>query len=58
MGVIKAFLEEHPEFTLTAVESPHIGEAVRKELEKGYTTLYPDVHGCDGFFICKLKRRG
>ena len=58
MGVVRAFLAEHPEFTLMAAESPHMGETLRKELERGYTTLYPDVHGSDGFFICKLKRRG
>lgn len=57
MGVIEAFLETHPDFSLVRAASPKMGAAAAKELEKGFVTLYPNVHGCDGFFICKLKRR-
>ncbi len=58
MGVVNSFLEKNPDFCIVSAASEHIGDRLNSDMEKGYITLYPDEHGCDGFFICKLKRRG
>ena len=48
---VLAFLKEHPEFEL----SPwRIGDI---SAENGYLTLFPHLHGTDGFFIAKLIRK-
>lgn len=49
--VVEAFLASHPEFELTAFELPGIGSC------EGMLTLWPHIHGTDGFFIAKLKRK-
>lgn len=50
--VVQAFLETHSDFQPEpfAVSGP-IGEAV-----SGMATLWPHIHGTDGFFICRLRR--
>ncbi len=58
MGVVEEFLKEHPEFSLMDAGNEHMSETLREEMKQGYITLYPDDSGCDGFFICKMKRRG
>jgi 16S rRNA (cytosine967-C5)-methyltransferase len=51
-GVIDAFLQAHADFTPEAFLLPGpIGE-----VKSGMTTLWPHIHGTDGFFICRLKR--
>lgn len=49
--VISAFLESHPEFTLT----PFVAGNLR--CDEGMITLYPHIHQTDGFFIAKLQRK-
>lgn len=51
-GVVKAFLVEHPEFELEPFELP---EPVGKT--DGMLTLWPHIHGTDGFFIAKFRRK-
>lgn len=51
-GVVRRFLECHPEFRLEAFELP--GPAGR--VEAGMITLWPHIHGTDGFFIARLRR--
>ena len=46
---IKILMEKHPELSLLPFE---VGE-IKSD---GMLTLYPDVHGSDGFFIAKLKK--
>lgn len=37
--------------------SPYLpGELRGESAEKGYVQLFPNVHGTDGFFICKMRR--
>lgn len=55
---IKEFLSEHPDFRLMTGAGEHMGERAARALEKGYHTFMPDTDGCDGFFICKMKRGG
>ena len=56
LEVVQDFLSTHSNFQLVSGASDHMGENVQRELEKGYHTFMPDVDGCDGFFICKMKR--
>lgn len=50
-GVIKAFLAKNSNFS---VETAQIENASADE--NGYLKLYPQTHGCDGFFVVKLRR--
>lgn len=51
-NVVLRFLEENTNFEFVEVELPQ--KLQRKN--KGYVTLYPNIDGTDGFFICKIKR--
>jgi len=50
--VISAFLEKHGEFKPESFSLPEPIAAV----ESGMITLFPHIHGTDGFFICKLRK--
>ncbi len=52
-GVIQAFLNEREDFIPEAYTLP--GPA--GFIESGAVTLWPQIHGTDGFFICKIKKR-
>ncbi|MBQ9165541.1 MAG: 16S rRNA (cytosine(967)-C(5))-methyltransferase RsmB, partial [Oscillospiraceae bacterium] len=49
-AVIRAFLQEHSEYRLESFDAPVVGEC------DGMVTLWPHIHGTDGFFISKLRR--
>ena len=51
-GVVRGFLDRHSDFTLEAFQLPGPAGAV----ESGMLTLWPHIHGTDGFFIAKLRR--
>jgi len=48
--VVNAFLASHPEMKLIPFELPVTGKT------GGMITLYPHIHGGDGFFIAKLGK--
>jgi len=50
--VIGHFLDENKAFITSSFSLPGIGE-----VKNGKITLWPHLHGTDGFFICKLKRQ-
>jgi 16S rRNA (cytosine967-C5)-methyltransferase len=51
--VIGAFLSQAPEFTPEGFTLPQpIGQ-----VPGGMITLWPHIHGTDGFFICRLKKK-
>ncbi len=52
-GVINAFLSNTPHFRPEPFSLPIAGEA-----ESGMVTLWPHIHGTDGFFICRLRKDG
>ena len=52
--VTDAFLSAHPEFRRESFLLP--GPA--GEVPGGQITLWPQVHGTDGFYICKLRKDG
>jgi 16S rRNA (cytosine967-C5)-methyltransferase len=51
-AVVEDFLSRHPEYRLEAFALPQLGQ-----VEAGMVTLWPHLHGTDGFFIAKLRRR-
>ncbi len=53
-GVTDAFLKVHPEFHREGFSLP--GPA--GEVSEGQLTLWPQIHGTDGFYICKLRKDG
>lgn len=50
--VIGAFLQQNSEFHLEPFPVP----CGLKAENQGMMTLYPHLHACDGFFICKLRK--
>ncbi len=48
---VKRFLEKNPDFEPCDFA---IGEI---KSEGGYITLHPDIHGTDGFFVCKMIKK-
>lgn len=55
------FLENNKDFKLIDITSLvpsglKIFEERKEELQKGYLTLFPDIDGCDGFFVCAMER--
>lgn len=50
-AVIEWFLDSHGGFRAEPFSLPVIGD-----VEDGMITLWPHIHGTDGFFICKMKR--
>lgn len=51
-AVVNRFIEKQKDFTLEKLELP--GPVGR--VEEGMVTLWPHLHGTDGFFIAKLRR--
>ena len=52
-AIVSEFVHEHTEFALEKLTLPEpVGQ-----VESGYVTLWPHIHGTDGFFIAKLRRR-
>lgn len=50
--VVDGFLADHPQFAEEAFGLPHLGE------QPGQITFWPHLHGTDGFFAAKLRRKG
>ncbi len=50
--VTDAFLRAHPDFSYDAFVLPQPIGAV-----EGHITLFPQRHGTDGFYICRMKRK-
>ncbi|KXZ39602.1 16S rRNA (cytosine967-C5)-methyltransferase [Alkalithermobacter thermoalcaliphilus JW-YL-7 = DSM 7308] len=51
--VIDNFLKENENFELEPIENINID---LENQHKGYISLYPNIHGVDGFFIAKMRR--
>lgn len=51
-GVADGFLADHPDFAPEPFYLPHLGK------QPGRVTFWPHIHGTDGFFAAKLRRKG
>jgi len=49
------FLAENLNFKLDKAFLPHIP---RHKVDYPFLSLFPHIHGCDGFFICKMQKTG
>lgn len=57
LGVVRAFLEQNPEFELCDMTQA-LPQDIKKETAKsGYAEFFPDCDGVDGFFVCKMMRK-
>lgn len=50
--VVDGFLADYPEFAPEPFDLPHLGK------QPGRITFWPHIHGTDGFFAAKLRRKG
>lgn len=50
--IVDGFLAGRPDFELESFELPHLGP------QPGRLTFWPHIHGTDGFFAAKLRRKG
>ena len=57
-GVVERFLRENGEFLLDSLEE-FLPDALQKPSAKdGFVQFFPHIDGIDGFFICRMKRKG
>ncbi len=50
--IVDGFLAAHPDFSTEPFDLPHLGR------QPGRMTFWPHIHGTDGFFAAKLRRKG
>lgn len=50
--IVDGFLAAHSDFSAEPFELPHMGA------QPGRVTFWPHIHGTDGFFTAKLRRKG
>ena len=50
--IVDGFLAAHPDFAAEPFDLPHLGTQL------GRVTFWPHIHGTDGFFMAKLRRKG
>lgn len=59
IGVVEDFLKDHPEFIMGDLRQflpPGLDQ--EETAENGYLQLLPHIHGTDGFFIARLRKKG
>jgi 16S rRNA (cytosine967-C5)-methyltransferase len=52
-SVVRSFLQERSDFTAEEFTLP----GPVSHVSDGFITLWPHIHGTDGFFICKLRKK-
>ena len=54
IDIINDFLEKNKDFELVPITEVNVD---LEEQEKGYIKIYPNIHGIDGFFIAKMRKK-
>jgi 16S rRNA (cytosine967-C5)-methyltransferase len=55
-ALVAAFVESHPDFAFDDIR-PYLPPSLAADAADGWIQLLPHVHGTDGFFIARLKRK-
>lgn len=59
IGVVEDFLKGHPEFSMGDLRQfLPAGLDQEESAEHGYLQLLPHIHGMDGFFIARMRKKG
>ncbi|MCR4775612.1 MAG: 16S rRNA (cytosine(967)-C(5))-methyltransferase RsmB [Saccharofermentans sp.] len=58
---VESFLETHKSFHTVSVkrylpDTMEMDEGRKEAAENGMVTLFPDIDGCEGFFICRMEK--
>lgn len=55
--LVEWFVAAHPEFAFEEI-APFLPPSLRADARGGYIQLLPHIHGTDGFFIARMRRKG
>ncbi len=55
--VVEQVLSNHPELEMVDITSVLPVKFNKPTAKKGYVTLFPNIDGTDGFFICKIRKK-
>ena len=55
--VTDGFLADRPEFTREGFALPFAGKPEDLRADNGEVTLWPHLHGTDGFYLCKMRKK-
>ncbi|MCX7842937.1 MAG: 16S rRNA (cytosine(967)-C(5))-methyltransferase RsmB [Clostridia bacterium] len=56
--IVRAFIEKEKDFTFEDISGLLPIGLKKSSATFGYIQLYPNLDGIDGFFICRMRRRG
>jgi 16S rRNA (cytosine967-C5)-methyltransferase len=56
-GVIRGFLQKHPDFVIDHPRLGHVGQHGKLLTSEGFLKTFPHRHAMDGFFAAALKKR-
>lgn len=59
LGIVEAFLKDHPEFLFGDLRQ-FLPPGLDREdtAARGYIQLLPHIHGMDGFFMARMRKKG
>lgn len=55
--MVAAFIQNNPDFTFDDIR-PYLPPSLAQDAQDGWIQLLPHIHGTDGFFIARLRRKG
>ncbi|MDD3652954.1 MAG: 16S rRNA (cytosine(967)-C(5))-methyltransferase RsmB [Desulfotomaculaceae bacterium] len=59
LGQVKHFLRRHPDFILEDLSQfLPVGLDLEGTMAGGYLQILPHYHGMDGFYICRMRKKG
>lgn len=58
LGVVERFLRENGDFLMDSIDEILPKKFKKPSAKDGYVQFFPNIDGIDGFFICRMKRKG